>query len=140
MKKLYFIIPLCIISLVWWSGIVYAKFIWVSAKVWSINSAPIITSYSPTNTQTLIQRNKIKNFSVSFTDTENDTIFYTITPDVGTISLTSGSITGTASGKTLSFWYLAPSTIPSPNNKKITVTLDDGNGNVIIKTFQLYVY
>lgn len=140
MKKLSLIIIAWIICAIWWSSFVYAKFIWVSAKVWSVNAAPIITSYSPTNTQTLIQRNKIKNFSITFSDTENDTVFYTITPDVGTISLTSGSFTNTSSGKTLSFWYLAPSTVPSPNNKKITVTLDDQNGNVVVKTFQLYIY
>lgn len=134
---LWFIILLWL-SFLTFNNSFWAKSVNVTAVVWSPNLLPIIESFWPTTNPTIVARNKAKAFFIQIKDPEWDDINYTVTPEVWSVNTPSWTLTWTTTSKYIDFTYLAPSTKPSPNTKKITVTISDWT-NVIVKQFQVYI-
>lgn len=108
----------------------------VSATVWNVDIAPIITRVNPNSNPRILQANNLQAYSISIKDTDTDTIYYTITPKYGYTSHISWSIEINQTG-TFNFLYLAPDW--NYTDEKITVTINDWT-NVITKTLNLYIY
>jgi len=138
-KIFLFTILLLIFSVLFINNSFWAKSVQVTAVVWDVNVAPVIISTTPSSNPISIQRNKVQDFSIQVSDEEWDSITYTITAEVWTVSPISWTITNTTTPQYINFSYLAPSTKPFPNNKKIIITLNDWE-NLITKTIQLYIY
>ena len=113
----------------------------VSAVVGNIIPAPVIISVSPSSNPKLLARNALQNFSVSFRDQTKSTVYYTVTAASGFVNPSSGVVTSydSSSGATVSFLYLAPSSVPATNPTAITVTLSNGP-NVVTRNINVYVY
>jgi len=86
-----------------------------------------------------VARNGLKVFALQIQDYEGDHVTVTVTPEIGAVSPTGGVLLNTASGVYFNFNYIAPSTKPVPNTKKLIVTISDGP-NLVTKTTQLYIY
>lgn len=143
MTKFLKISTLFISVLFWIVSISYAQQVVVSAIVWSIDRAPQILTINPDSDPKVIARNKTQNYTIYFSDTEKDTVYYTITPlswYTNPISWTvNSSDYDSASWAYINFTYLAPSTKPTPNPTKVTVTLNDWP-NLVTKDINLYIY
>lgn len=113
----------------------------VTAVVGAANVAPTVPARTPGTSPVSIARNAGKAFSVQVSDLDNDTVTFTVTPDVGAATVTSGTLTNTSNGATfITFDYVAPSTRPSPNTKVITITLNDGHNSPVVYTIPLYIF
>lgn len=115
----------------------------VSAVVWDINQSPLVLSVNPDGDPWILETNEIQNYTIYFKDTENDKVYYTITPGnnswyVSPISWTiNSSDYDSNSWAYINFLYLAPSVAKADAN--ITITLNDWP-NVITKQLNLYIY
>ena len=109
----------------------------VSAVVWNINAAPIITNVNPSANPKLVAKNKTQIYYITISDSESDRLYYTITPKYGYVNPISWSISWYSNSTILSFQYLAPSLWYT--DEKITVTISDWP-NVVIKELNLYIY
>lgn len=115
----------------------------VSAVVWNINQAPRILSVNPSSNPRLLEVWETQNFTISLTDNEKDTIYYTITPKdwySNPISWVINPQNYNNDGIAyINFLYLAPASIQSDINSEIIVTLNDWP-NVITRKINLYIY
>ncbi len=137
MKKIILIWLMFLISFSW----VSATNVLVTAKVWNLNSKPIVISVNPSSNPRFLPVNGTQNYILYFQDDENDEITYTITPDTWFVTPTNGSIPTNEYDESnwayINFLYSAPST---PNTtEKVIVTINDGT-NVTIKQINLYIY
>lgn len=140
MKK-YIFIAIGILLLL--SVAVYAKDVFVTAKVGIQNSKPIVISVNPSNNPKLLWKNKSQSYTLYFRDDEKDPVSYSITAQSWSTNITSWNIASldydTASWAYISFLYFAPSLANA--SEKIFVTLNDGNGTgVTVKQLNLNIY
>ena len=114
----------------------------VSAVVWNINSAPIILNVNPSSNPRILATNKTQSYTITLSDKEKDTIYYTITPEdwyTNPISWIINPSDYIWDNAYINFLYLAPATVPSWDTSKITVTINDWP-NVIVRDLNLYIY
>ena len=120
-----------------------AQSVQVTAIVGSINHSPVVLTITPSSDPKLLGRNKIQNYTIYFRDDEKDTAYYTLTPVAGFTNPISGTISPASydsqSGAFITFTYLSPATIPSPNPTTLTVTLNDGP-NLVNKDIHLQIF
>lgn len=115
----------------------------VSAVVWNINQSPIILSVNPDWDPWILQTNEVQNYSIYFKDTENDKIYYTITPwnNSWYVNPISWVINTTDYDNNdwayINFLYLAPAI--AKYDAVVTVTLNDWP-NITSKQLNLYIY
>lgn len=143
MKK-YIIALILVVSI---AGLSYASNVLITAKVWSLNSRPIVITLNPANDPKLLQRWKTQAYELYFQDIEKDEVTYSITPSFWTTNILNGTIsiddTNTAndydsnSWAYLNFTYFAPNF--STSSEKIIVTLND-NKNVTTYQINLRIY
>ncbi len=142
MKKIIKIALIALLSIWLFQAVNAAKTVIVSAVVWNINQAPIISSVTPSQDPFLIPNNTSQNYKIIFTDNEKDNIYYTISVDAwwGFVNTSNWNITSFDANNQaeLNFTYLAPATVPTPKTKKITVTLSDWP-NLVTKTMSVYI-
>lgn len=112
----------------------------VNAIVWTPLIVPVILSTQPNQSQVLVQRNKIQEFSIFVQDTDTNDLNFTVTTEIWAVSPLSWTVTNANNWTYINFTFLAPSTKPSVNNKKITVTISDQTTTTIVKEFQLYIF
>ena len=116
----------------------------VSARVWVINNKPEIVSITPSFSPIVLGQNTVQSFSLQIKDLEWDNISYTITPDVGATSPISGNITNVDrlqnSNAFINFSYLSTNKSSENGASQITVTLNDGINDIVIKEIDLYIF
>lgn len=137
MKK--YIIALILLACTF--GVSNATNVLVTAKVWTLNSKPVVISVNPASNPRILQKNRSQNYAIYFQDDEKDTVTYTITPDSGFVNVSNGTIRladyDTSNRAYINFTYFAPNFANA--NEKIIVTLNDGT-NVTVRQLNLYIY
>ena len=111
----------------------------VYAIVGNINTAPMIISISNNWNPEAIENGASQTFAVVIQDAENDTITYTATPQDGSASPISWTVSSYDwnNRATINLTYLAPGS--TDLTTKITLTLNDG-ANVVSEDINLYIY
>lgn len=115
----------------------------VTATVWAIDSAPILSNITPSYSPVVVKRYTIQSFSMRVKDAEGWPVSYTITPESWkwSVNVTSWTLSNAARLQsweaTIYFKYLAPVTYTW--STKITVTLNDWT-NVTPLEIDLYIY
>ena len=114
----------------------------VTAVVWNLNQSAVVTVTSPSvlDDQVTIQyiaTNASFDLTFQVTDNESDSIYYTITPSVWSVSSDNWWPHSTSSTYSKTITYLAPAT--ASTSETITITIDDWS-SVTTKTVQLYIY
>ncbi|MCT4617408.1 MAG: hypothetical protein N4A38_04320 [Candidatus Gracilibacteria bacterium] len=142
MKKFLAIIS-CFTIIFSLNNTLFADKVNVTATVGAIDTAPLLSSITPSYSPVVVRGNTIQSFSMQIKDKEGGPISYTITPESGkgSVDITSGSLTNASrlqSGEaTIYFKYLAPTSYTG--STKVTVTLNDGT-NVTALDIDLYIY
>ena len=144
MKNIYIIISITIfIASISLFTVLARQSIGVSAVVGNANNSPVVISTNPSSNPKLLWKSKLQNYTLYFRDNEKDPVTYTITPRAGSSNILWGSISkvqyDSASGAYVTFTYLSPSSIPSPNPTSITITFNDGF-NLVTKQLNVYVF
>lgn len=137
MKK--YIIWCIIVAL--WVTLVSAKDVLVTARVWVINSKPVVLSVNPANNPKLLWVSTAQSYTLYFRDDEKNPVTYTITPDAGFTNISNGVVNtyDSQSGAYINFTYFAPST-PLPNERVIVTLNDNSSTGVTVKQLNLYIY
>lgn len=147
MKKLLYVIMALTLAI----SSVSADKVGVSAVVkqpWQ-KLLPSMLWVSPSYTPVVIAQNTVQYFSINirdadFSEADNHTIYYTITPDNGSTSIISGELDTesdiVAWKWQIDFAYLAWSVSGSQNITLTFTDSDDTSDTQIVKTIALYVY
>jgi hypothetical protein len=122
----------------------YAEDIWVSARVSVANNKPQVVSVTPSFSPVVLGQNNIQAFSIQVQDVEWDNITYTITPQYGSASPISWTMSDSTKLQNaeafINFTYLSTSQSAELWASKITLTLNDGVNPIFIKEIDIYTF